>query len=431
MIKKSAGLVIIKENRILLIKPKGIESDNHWSIPKGYIEDTDANIIETALRETFEETGINIPIDIVDISKRSIISYTDNNGKLRKIIFYFVVKITEEEYKNYKKVEVLDNLEVEKISFLDLREAKKKIYFKQLSVLNHIKEGSFNLDDLNNNIKLGYINKKKHPKFPIWIYNITSKCKKELYWNYTTLSCRGLILDESGKIIARPFQKFFESQQVYNEIRMLLPTEKIRYEKLDGALGILYWFKNQPYITSKNNFDHALGQIATTLLYNDYLTTTSIPRDTTLLFEIISDKNSFTIIYNQKKIVLIGSINIFSGKNVSIKNEINFNTPKVIDNNEIIRDYKNVEGGVEIFADNTRIKIKTEYFNKRYIELKKLKEAIVIENNYKNVTLNFIEKDYIEHFKSKLFLFLFNLYLNNESNKEWDKFVKSNFIYWI
>ena len=56
---KSAGLLIIKNNKILLVKPKNIISDNNWSIPKGIIDESqDKNIIEAAIRETFEETGV-------------------------------------------------------------------------------------------------------------------------------------------------------------------------------------------------------------------------------------------------------------------------------------------------------------------------------------------------------------------------------------
>lgn len=41
---KSAGLLIIKNNKILLVKPKNVISDNNWSIPKGIVEESQDKI---------------------------------------------------------------------------------------------------------------------------------------------------------------------------------------------------------------------------------------------------------------------------------------------------------------------------------------------------------------------------------------------------
>ena len=366
---KSAGLLIIKNNKALLVKPKTVNADSNWSIPKGIIDGKDKNIIETAIRETFEETGILIPQHKIDTSKRSIISYVDSKGLLTKIIFYFIVEISDEDYIEYKISERFDVSEIETFDFFPFREARKKIYWKQQSVLNFLKPDSFCINELEELIRLGYIYKVKHPTFPLWLYNITRKCKLYRNWNYTTLSCRGLILDESGKIVARPFKKFFEKKDIHQEILDILPENKVITEKLDGALGILYTYKNNHYICCKNNFNHYSGVIATDIFYNDFYPL-EFPeiKDHTFLFEIISSKIPFTINYSIKdSIIPIGIID-----NATIRN--NFSVLDHFGKLEITTENVLSEGFVEFYADGTMIKNKSKDFMEEYKLFKKSKK---------------------------------------------------------
>ena len=388
---KSAGLLIIKNNKALLVKPKTVNADSNWSIPKGIIDENDKNIVETAIRETFEETGILIPKHKIDISKRSIISYVDVKGLLTKIIFYFVVEISDKEYIEYKTSEQFDISEIETFDFFPFREARKKIYWKQQSVLNFLKPDSFCINELEQLIRLGYIYKVKHPTFPLWLYNITKKCKLYRNWNYTTLSCRGLILDDSGKIVARPFKKFFEKKDIHQEILDILPENKIITEKLDGALGILYAYKNKYYICCKNNFNHYSGVIATDTFYNDFypLILPEIENHT-FLFEIISSKIPFTVNYSIKdSIAQIGIVdNITTRNNFFILNgfeKLNFEDENMLN-----------EGFVEFYADGTMIKDKSEEFTKKYEDFNKSKQK-KFHNNMDKVFNIIDRKKIIDH----------------------------------
>ncbi|WP_449400680.1 NUDIX domain-containing protein [Chryseobacterium wanjuense] len=374
---KSAGLLIIKNSKVLLVKPRHMASDNNWSIPKGLIDkSSDRNIIETAIRETFEETGILIPKDKIDPSKRSLISYVDSKGILSKIIFYFVVEISDKEYNQYKISNDFDSSEIETIAFFSAREARKRIYWKQQSVLNFVKPDSFCINELELLIKLGYIYKVKHPVFPIWLYNITKKCKVHKNWDYTTLSCRGLILDDSGKILARPFKKFFERNEMYPEILDILSKPICIADKLDGALGVMYKYKNSYYICSKNNFNHYVGILATDALYNQlhHLNIKDWKGHTTL-FEIITFKTPFTINYTVEDTVIpIAVINNKSAKNDFTKLE----ELKNVDIKGTIR-----EGFIDNYRDGTMIKNKLPEFINEYMKLKKLKEINFFNNSDK------------------------------------------------
>ena len=78
----SSGLAIIKSNKILLIKPKGTPEYGHYSIPKGRVEKGES-LIEAAVRETFEETGLLIENKLIDRSKGHEVYYL-NDGIITK-----------------------------------------------------------------------------------------------------------------------------------------------------------------------------------------------------------------------------------------------------------------------------------------------------------------------------------------------------------
>jgi len=68
---------------------------------------------------------------------------------------------------------------------------------------------TINIELLNKMIANGYIKKSKHLNAELYLYNYTQNTQFERLWNEVTLQCRGLILDPSYNIIARPFPKFF------------------------------------------------------------------------------------------------------------------------------------------------------------------------------------------------------------------------------
>ena len=99
---------------------------------------------------------------------------------------------------------------------------------------------------LNKMIAEGYVKVAFHPSEDLYIYNYSQTAQYERVWNEVTLQCRGLILDGKGKIIARPFPKFFNLGETENQIIPPLPFEI--YEKMDGSLGISYWVDNEMFM---------------------------------------------------------------------------------------------------------------------------------------------------------------------------------------
>ena len=122
--KISSGLVLIYDNKILLVHPTGSKWWESYSIPKGHVEE-DENLIETAFRETNEEVGINLDIKKIEPFEEGYINYRDKNNKLYKRVYFFVIELEEPiEIDNSK----LQKDEVNWAGFLTKEEAEKRIF---------------------------------------------------------------------------------------------------------------------------------------------------------------------------------------------------------------------------------------------------------------------------------------------------------------
>ena len=66
---------------------------------------------------------------------------------------------------------------------------------------------------MNKYISDGLVVKNDHPTLPISIYNYSRTCQYENKWDEITKSCRGLILDQEGNVVAKGFDKFFNIEE--------------------------------------------------------------------------------------------------------------------------------------------------------------------------------------------------------------------------
>lgn len=130
----SAGLLIIKDNKILLCHPTNAPWKNTYSIPKGKVEKGES-LSDTAIRETYEEVGIKIDKSKLD-SEPHVIYYRSKNNKLYKKVYYFVVYDN-----NHSDIISSGNLqfrEVDWAGFLDKDTAKEKIFWRFKEMLDFI-----------------------------------------------------------------------------------------------------------------------------------------------------------------------------------------------------------------------------------------------------------------------------------------------------
>lgn len=212
----------------------------------------------------------------------------------------------------------------------------------------------------------GYIKINKHPTEALFIYNYSETAQFERVWNDVTLMCRGLIFDEAGRIIARPFPKFFNSGERENDVLPNLPFEV--YEKMDGSLGISYSVNKELFIATRGSFNSEQSVKANELLNTKYLAAKAQMNPAiTYLFEIIYPENRIVVDYgNKEELVLLGMVETATGKELPLE-EIGFPVVKKYDGLTDIHElkalaFKNKEGFVVKFSNNYRLKIKFEEY---------------------------------------------------------------------
>ena len=112
--EKSRGCIILKDDKVLLIGAKDDDGKLFWSFPKGHQEDGETDI-ETAIRETREEVGLNIKI--ID-DKPIKTGHLVHGGTVYKEILLFVAEPLNDEIK-------IQEDEVEKVKWVKIDEAGK------------------------------------------------------------------------------------------------------------------------------------------------------------------------------------------------------------------------------------------------------------------------------------------------------------------
>ena len=215
------------------------------------------------------------------------------------------------------------------------------------------------LEKLNKYYEDGLLYKQVHPSLPLTIWNYTEKVQYENLWDEVTLMCRGLVTDNNGDIVATPFHKFFNIEE-----GKFTPTEKFEvYEKMDGSLGIVFWYQGQWVVATRGSFTSDQAIKATEILkkYNKDI----MFRHLTFCFEIIYPENRIVLDYgNDEKLVLLGTFDK-NGKETDseIWSQWGFDVVKKYDG---INDYKQLkemvkndqEGFVVKFSNGDRIKVK-------------------------------------------------------------------------
>lgn len=122
--EKSCGCIIIKDNKVLLVK-----GSSFWGFPKGHVEENETEL-QTALRETKEEVGLDVKIDE---DKRYEVRYIVNDRNIDKTVILFLatpinteVKKQDEEISETMWCEFSNVLNV--LSFEEWRKCWEKAY---------------------------------------------------------------------------------------------------------------------------------------------------------------------------------------------------------------------------------------------------------------------------------------------------------------
>lgn len=233
------------------------------------------------------------------------------------------------------------------------------------------------LKELEQRVADGLIRKQKHDTLPLLIWNYTENCAYDNVWDEYTLMARGLITDLNGTVIARPFKKFFNVGQVEETMIENLPASEPKvYEKLDGSLGILYFFNGNHYIATRGSFNSEQAKWATNWLWEN-ISGKYFIGGYTYLFEIIYPENRIVVNYGDRaELVLLAIKNIETEEELDYikeaeKMELSYAKPfnKTLD--KLIAECKDLpanEEGFVLVYPNLRVKIKGD----EYVRLHRL-----------------------------------------------------------
>jgi len=159
----------------------------------------------------------------------------------------------------------------------------------------------------------GLLLKQTHPNYDLTIWNYSPKVQYDRLWDDITIQCRGLVTNSEGKIIARPFKKFFNYEEHSPED---IPNEEfVVYEKLDGSLGILFNYQNEWILATRGSFTSPQAIKGKEILSKHDIS--AWRKDNTYLFEIIYPENRIVVDYgDEEKLVVIGGIHTETGEEI-------------------------------------------------------------------------------------------------------------------
>ena len=259
-----------------------------------------------------------------------------------------------------------------------------------------------------NEVDLNYIRMRKHPEDEnIVILNYTDLTTWERRWNNETMTSRGLILDlteakDNGiiYILAKPFDKFFNyGENLDYEKDIDFSTVEYVTEKMDGSLGISYFFNNEIRFATRGSFTSDQAIKATQIWFDKY--SRNFPMDGypqspyTILVEIIYPENRIVVNYGQEEeLVMLGVRSV--GNNVLSVDEVDYDiledfgerlgmrvAPKNDFTIEAMMEMRksisaNEEGWILKFTNNKRLKIKGD----EYCQVHRIKHGMSTKAKY-------------------------------------------------
>jgi RNA ligase len=263
----------------------------------------------------------------------------------------------------------------------------------------------FDINILNKYIEEKWIFKQSHPTLDLHIYNYSQFTQYEKHWDEITLACRGLILDSEGNVIARGFNKFFNSSEHdspnLSDLPLSLPFTVT--EKMDGSLLIVFKYKGEIICASRGSFTSEQAVWGSEIILQEKRDCFS--EGFTYLFELIVPENRIVVDYGDKRdVVLLGIVETETGKQVAYDQLAgamtdDFEIVKQLDGvndfekiKDLIKDDK--EGYVITFSNGVKCKIKGDSYLLKHKFITELSTLTLWEFAKNNLDL----KDFISNY---------------------------------
>lgn len=151
-----------------------------------------------------------------------------------------------------------------------------------------------------------------HPTEPLTIWNYTIQTQYERDWTALTRMARGLVTDDKDNIVARPYGKFFN----LNERPFRWSDNHRIFEKMDGSLGIVFYYNGEWHISTRGSFTSDQSVKGAEMLKEYDLS--ELDPEYTYMFEIIYPENRIVVSYDEERLTMIGKRHTESGRIVDI-----------------------------------------------------------------------------------------------------------------
>lgn len=185
--------------------------------------------------------------------------------------------------------------------------------------MTHIRS-IFSEEDEKKALQDGLIAVRKHPEKELFIYCYTKRAPyTEGAWtNPAVLHSRGLIVNDQGHVVARPWKKFFNygtaDAPYFNPSAHALRV----LDKADGSLGILYFDGDKWAISTKGSFTSDMAIHANKVWQEKYSDLSPNP-DYTFLFEIVYKEGRIVVDYGDTDdLYFLGAVEKASGLPLSL-----------------------------------------------------------------------------------------------------------------
>jgi len=144
----------------------------------------------------------------------------------------------------------------------------------------------------------GLVTKRKHPDFDLYIYNYSPKAQflPRSQWSETLSRARGLVLDESGRQVARSFDKFWNYDESF-----VPPSGEACYvsPKIDGSLILVLQYEGKLIFATRGSFVSDQAKEAEKIYQEKYGFWPNLGE--TLVFEVIYPENRIVVDYGDMR----------------------------------------------------------------------------------------------------------------------------------
>lgn len=167
----------------------------------------------------------------------------------------------------------------------------------------------------------GWLIHNQHKTLPLDIYSYGRKAVQQHMWSKITLRSRGIVVHrETGEIIARPFEKFFNYSLADDALQFHIQkaattTPGYVWQKMDGFMLTRVVFDGKQFMTSKTSFDSFHAKWGTAELNKEKR---MFPEGYTAVFEGIHPDMRIVVNYGDRsELVLLALINTETGEEMS------------------------------------------------------------------------------------------------------------------